>query len=496
MDVRSQMSMVFHLDKCIGCHTCSIACKNIWTDRKGAEYMWWNNVETKPGTGYPTAWEDQEKYRGGWACENGDLHLRSTSKTKTVFNIFHHPNQPSMDDYYEPWTYDYQHLFNAPEGPDQPTAVPVSMVTGDLIQIQAGPNWDDDLGGSPVYAENDPNLDQLNPDQRAQMFAVERLVFFYLPRICNHCLNPACVAACPSGALHKRGEDGIVLVDQNRCRGWRACIAACPYKKMYYNWQTGKSEKCILCFPRLETGQAPACFHSCVGRIRYLGVVLYDAARIYDVARLPLDQLVEGQRSLILDPHDPKIIAAARQNGIHDSVIESAQKSPTYKFVKDWKIALPLHIEHRTLPMLFYVPPMAPVMAQKSGGAVENVSDNLFHDIDEARVPMQYLANLFGAGQEDKVRYALRKQKAVRWYRRAVTVGDIDMATAERMLGEADSSPAEAEAIYRLTSLCTFEERFVIPPMHREQAIEMLEDPLAHKQGVGFGFIEGPRRGL
>jgi len=44
MDVRSQVAMVFHLDKCIGCHTCSIACKNIWSDRKGAEYMWWNNV--------------------------------------------------------------------------------------------------------------------------------------------------------------------------------------------------------------------------------------------------------------------------------------------------------------------------------------------------------------------------------------------------------------------------------------------------------------------
>ena len=60
---------VFHLDKCIGCHTCSIACKNLWTDRKGAEYMWWNNVETKPGTGYPTRWEDQEKYQGGWEVE-------------------------------------------------------------------------------------------------------------------------------------------------------------------------------------------------------------------------------------------------------------------------------------------------------------------------------------------------------------------------------------------------------------------------------------------
>jgi nitrate reductase beta subunit len=199
---------------------------------------------------------------------------------------------------------------------------------------------------------------------------------------------------------------------------------------------------------------------------------------------------------LILDPHDPEVIAGARRNGIHDSVVESAQKSPTWKFVREWKLALPLHIEHRTLPMLFYVPPMAPVMAQKTDGSVENVSDNLFHDIDEARVPMQYLANLFGAGQEGKVRYALRKQKAVRWYRRAVTVGDVEMRVAERMLREADCSIPEAEAIYRLTSLCSFDERFVIPPMHREEAIQMLEDPLAHKQSVGFGFIEGPRRGM
>ena len=62
MNIRAQVSMVFHLDKCIGCHACSIACKNLWTDRTGTEYMWWNNVETKPGTGYPTLYEDQEKY--------------------------------------------------------------------------------------------------------------------------------------------------------------------------------------------------------------------------------------------------------------------------------------------------------------------------------------------------------------------------------------------------------------------------------------------------
>ncbi len=496
MDVRVQIGMVFHLDKCIGCHTCSIACKNIWTDRKGAEYMWWNNVETKPGTGYPTAWEDQQKYRGGWELRGRRLRLRSTGKALVVANIFHNPHMPSLDDYYEPWTYDYQHLFSAPEGPDQPTALPVSMVTGKYLDIEAGPNWDDDLGGSPVYAANDPNLQSLTPAQRQQLFAVERLVFFYLPRICNHCLNPACVAACPSGALYKRGEDGIVLLDQQRCRAWRSCVAACPYKKTYFNWFTGKSEKCILCFPRLETGQAPACFHSCVGRIRYLGVLLYDAERVEEVAKLPKEQLIEGQRSLILDPFDPEVQAGARRNGIGDDVLEAAQKSPVYRFVKVWKLALPPHLEYRTLPMLFYVPPLAPVMARVEGGKVEHESEDLFHDITSARVPLQYFANLFGCGQEAPVRYALQKQKAVRWWRRAVTVGDVSLDEAERMLRLSDCTPQEAEAIYRLTSLCTFADRFVIPPAHREKAIAMLEDPLEHKQSVGFGFLAGPRRGL
>lgn len=497
MNVRSQIAMVFHLDKCIGCHTCSIACKNVWTDRKGTEYMWWNNVETKPGTGYPTQWENQDKYNGGWVSFQEKLELRSTSKTKTVFNIFHNPHQPSMDDYYEPWTYDYQHLFNAPEGNDQPTAIPLSLVTGKPMDtIEAGPNWDDDLGGSPVYAANDPNLKNLPQEQRDQLSAIERLVFFYFPRICNHCLNPSCVAACPSGALYKRGEDGIVLVDQQRCRAWRACVAACPYKKVFYNWFTGKSEKCILCFPRLETGQAPACFHSCVGRIRYLGVLLYDAEQIEEVAKRPDAELVDAHRSMILDPNDPEVIAAAQANDVPDGVIEAAQKSPVYQFVKVWKLALPPHIEYRTLPMLFYVPPLSPVMARRDGEIVDHVSDNLFHDIDESRVPMQFLANLFGAGHEGKVRYALAKQKAVRLYRRAVTVGDIDLATAQRALREADCSMDEAEEIYRLTSLCTFDDRFVIPPAQREQAIEMMKDPHEHRQGAGFGFLTGPRRGL
>ena len=183
MNVRAQISMMFHLDKCIGCHTCSIACKNIWTDRKGTEYMWWNNVETKPGTGYPTKWEDQGKYKGGWKPEGKVIKLRVADKATTFTNIFHQPHLPTIDDYYEPWTYQYKDLFNAPPGDDQPTARPVSLITGEHIDINAGPNWDDDLSGSTVYAQNDPNFEALSEGQKQALFELERMVFFYLPRI-------------------------------------------------------------------------------------------------------------------------------------------------------------------------------------------------------------------------------------------------------------------------------------------------------------------------
>ena len=87
-------------------------------------------------------------------------------------------------------------------------------------------------------------------------FEFEQTFMFYLPRICEHCLNPSCMASCPSGAIYKRAEDGIVLVDQDRCRGWRQCITGCPYKKIYFNHKTGKAEKCTFCYPRIEVGPA------------------------------------------------------------------------------------------------------------------------------------------------------------------------------------------------------------------------------------------------
>ena len=469
MHVRSQISMVFHLDKCLGCHTCSVACKNIWTDRRGAEYMWWNNVETRPGTGYPLRWEDQDAFRGGWArSDDGHVRLRSTSKARIVGNIFHHPHMPTIDDYYEPWTYRYDELFSAPAGDEQPTARPVSLLSGRPIDPESGPNWDDDLGGSELYARGDPNLEPLTADERRQLFALERLVFFYLPRTCNHCLNPACVAACPSGAVYKRGEDGVVAIDQQRCRAWRACVPACPYKKAFYNWAAGKSEKCILCFPRVENGLMPACVHACVGRIRYVGVLLYDADRIADVAAVETSALVEAQRAIILDPFDPAVIAAARVAGVPDGVLDAAQRSPVYRFVKVWKLALPAHPEFRTVPMVFYVPPLSPTMSEAADEAFDP-DTNWFGDIDAARVPVRYLASLLAAGDEQAVRYALRKENAVRCYRRAQALGAAN-STVARRLREADCTEEEAEAIYRLTSLCRAADRAVVPPSMREDA--------------------------
>jgi nitrate reductase beta subunit len=328
MDIRSKISMVFHLDKCIGCHTCSIACKNIWSDRKGAEYMWWNNVETKPGTGYPGKWEDQNIYNGGWQKKGNKISLKGAGKTKGLLSIFHNPNLPVIDDYYEPFTYKYLDLIESPADDDQPTARPVSLITGKPMDIKMGPSWDDDLSGTPDYARNDPNLENLSPEEQQAMFQLERMAFFYLPRICNHCLNPACVAACPSGAIYKRGEDGVVLINQSVCRGWRMCVTGCPYKKTYYNWATGKSEKCILCYPRMEAGHAPACMHSCVGRIRYLGVLLYDADLLLDVASADESALVDRQMDMLMDPFDPEVIKQAKQNGIADRQVQTHLPMP------------------------------------------------------------------------------------------------------------------------------------------------------------------------
>ena len=175
--------------------------------------------------------------------------------------IFANPNLPEIDDYYEPFTFDYQHLQSAPEMKASPTARPRSLITGkQMDKIVWGPNWEEILGGEFSKRSKDKNFDGgFEQTQKDICGQFENTFMMYLPRLCEHCLNPACVASCPSGSIYKREEDGIVLIDQDKCRGWRMCVSGCPYKKIYYNWKSGKAEKCIFCYPRIEAGQPTVC---------------------------------------------------------------------------------------------------------------------------------------------------------------------------------------------------------------------------------------------
>jgi nitrate reductase beta subunit len=481
MKVRAQFAFVFNLDKCIGCHTCSVTCKNVWSNRKGVEYAWFNNVESKPGIGYPKQWEDQTVWRGGWELKDGKLQLKSGSKLDRLLNIFANPDMPEIDDYYEPFTFDYAHLQNAPLSEAAPTARPVSQITGERMEkITWGPNWEDDLAGEFAKRSKDRNMHNLEKEIYKQF---ENTFHMYLPRICNHCINPACVAACPSGSLYKREEDGIVLVDQDKCRGWRMCISSCPYKKVFYNWESGKAEKCIGCYPRVESGMPTVCSESCVGRIRYNGIMLYDADKIEALASTPNEQdLYQAQLDIFLDPNDPKVIEQARRDGIPEDWIEAARKSPIYKMAVDWKIAFPMHPEFRTLPMVWYVPPLSPVQSHIDQGALSSEPNSVIPPVENLRLPVKYLANLLTAGKEAPIVLALKRMIAMRAYQRSIHVeGQADT----RALDEIGMSEEMAKEMYRYLAIANYEDRFVIPTGHEEVR---LDDFYAFQGQNGFTF--------
>jgi len=482
MKVRAQIGKVLNLDKCIGCHTCSVTCKNVWTSREGMEYAWFNNVETKPGIGYPKNWEDQKKWKGGWTRKSsGDIEPRMGAKWRILANIFANPDLPEIDDYYEPFTFDYEHLQTASETQAMPTARPRSLISGERMEkIEWGPNWEEILGGEFSKRSQDYNFEGIEKEIYGQF---ENTFMMYLPRLCEHCLNPSCVAACPSGAIYKREDDGIVLIDQEKCRGWRMCVSGCPYKKIYYNWSSGKSEKCIFCYPRIEDGEPTVCSETCVGRIRYLGVMLYDAEKILEAASVEDEQdLYEAQLGMFLDPNDPEVIAQARADQVPEAWLSAARRSPVWKMTMDWKIAFPLHPEYRTLPMVWYVPPLSPIQSSAEAGKIG--IDGGMPDVRSLRIPIRYLANLLTAGKEEPVANALERMLAMRGYMRAKTVdGVIDMEIAKRV----DMTPAQIEDMYQLMAIANYEDRFVIPTSHRETA----EDAYDLRGGCGFSFGNG-----
>lgn len=457
MRVKATVSMVMNLDKCIGCHTCSVVCKNTWTSRKGMEYAWFNNVETKPGTGYPSHWEDQERYDGGWVKEGDQIVTKQGGKLKSLLKIFGNPKAPTFEDYYEPFSLDYEHLQTASLSRTMPTARMHSLLTGKKMEKPvSGANWEDDLGGAFKDRSKDVNLTDLDKEIISKF---ENTFMIHLPRMCNHCLNPVCVAACPSGAAYKRDNDGIVLIDQDKCRGWRQCVSACPYKKTYFNHQSAKSEKCTFCYPRVENGEAPACAHSCVGRIRYVGVLLYDVDKIGELAKADKMELVA--KEAILNPFDPEVIKSAEEQNVPESWVEHAQRSPVYKLVVEEGLAYGLHPEYRTLPMVWYIPPLSPFTQSNDGHGLVNV-ENL-------RIPMEYLANLMTNKNTSLILTTLQKLEALRNYMRRKHVEKVE---DEDILLAVGLNKERAESLYRLLALAKYDDRFVIPKS-KEETVEL-----------------------
>ncbi len=331
---KRQLAMVMDLNKCLGCHTCSVACKTQWTKTQGKEAMWWNTVNTMPGEGTPRDWESM-----GGGFRNAQAQPG---------------HMPTTGEFGEAWEFNYDRVFREGQGQEEHL-----QVLGEAPEW--GPNWDEDEGAGEY-----PNS-----------------YYFYLPRLCNHCTHPACVAACPRKAIEKRENDGIVLINEERCRGYRFCMEACPYKKIYFNHARQVSQKCIFCYPRLEQGVATACARQCPGRVRFLGYA-------------------------------------------------DDEKGPIYKLVTQYKLAVPLHPEYGTQPNVFYVPPVAPMRLGEDG------------DVDEGRprIPIDYIRYLFGDAGVQALENLEREKQIVQAGGKSEALDVLIAYRWEDMFGGFDRNPA------------------------------------------------------
>ncbi|RTL33190.1 MAG: nitrate reductase subunit beta, partial [Burkholderiales bacterium] len=237
------------------------------------------------------------------------------------------------------------------------------------------------------------------------------------------------------------------------------------------------------CYPRIEAGQPTVCSETCVGRIRYLGVLLYDADRIEQAASTEQDRdLYQAQLDIFLDPRDPKVIEQARADGVPEAWLNAARNSPVYKMAVDWKVALPLHPEYRTLPMVWYVPPLSPIQAAAHAGQV-GVNGEI-PDVSQLRIPLKYLANLMTAGDVAPVSRALERMLAMRAYMRGKHVDGQPNVNAIEQVGISAEMVAD---MYHIMGIANYEDRFVIPTAHREYA----EDAFDLRGGCGFSFGNG-----
>jgi len=315
-----QWAFVFNINRCIACQTCTFACKATWTFSKGQEYMWWNNVETKPYGGYPRFWDIKL------------LEILDKAHTSAGKDASWDTSQRNGTE--RPYgTYQGLTVFEGAQAEATPTEVALGYEPTD--DEWAAPNLYEDTATGLTSKEGDTSLESTGlPEHKSW--------FFYLQRVCNHCSYPACLASCPRQAIYKRPQDGIVLIDQERCRGYRKCVSACPYKKTMYRPTTRVTEKCVACYPRIE-GKDP----------------------------LALGQPLET-RCMAVCPGKIRIQGLVKKN--LDGSWAEDRYNPIYFLVKVAKVALPLYPQFGTEPNGYYIPPRwapKPYLRQMFGPGVD-----------------------------------------------------------------------------------------------------------------------------
>ena len=294
------------------------------------EYAWFNNVETKPGIGYPKDWENQERWKRRLDAQ-GATARSSRKHRRQVARAGEHLRQsrPAGD----------RRLLRAVhlrlssicsrrrKCTATPTARPRSLIIG---RAHGEDRMGAELGGNPrrrirQARRRTYNFEGVQKDIYGQF---ENTFMMYLPRLCEHCLNPACVAACPSGAIYKREEDGIVLIDQDKCRGWRMCVSGCPYKKIYYNWSYAANRRSASSAIRASRPASRRCVRkpaSAASAISAWCCTTPTASRRPRASRTSRTS-IEAQLDIFLDPaRSGGDRAGAAPTASRDAWIEAAQ---------------------------------------------------------------------------------------------------------------------------------------------------------------------------
>jgi len=351
---REQFVFVFNINRCINCQTCTMACKSTWTFSRGQEYMYWNNVETKPFGGYPQHWDAKLLNMLENANPGGQKWNAAAAKTHEA-----------------PYgRFDGKTIFESAEKHYDETGAKVALGYLPTDEEWTAPNIHEEVA-----------LNRMSKAQGAAGSAQlpeHKVWYFYLQRLCNHCTYPGCLAACPRKAIYKRQEDGVVLIDQARCQGYRKCVEACPYKKSMYRTTTRTSEKCVACYPRLE-GRDPElspdgapletrCMTACPGRIRMQGLVKMN----------------------------------------QDGVWAEDRWNPLYYLIRERQIALPLYPQFGTEPNGYYIPPRwvpRPYLVQMFGPGVEAAIEQYACPDRELLAVLQ----LFRATQQIIFRYEVQQ---------------------------------------------------------------------------------------